>query len=161
MFPEASPNSSDPNIDNPSDRTHHSTFFFSASELLLVGWAICFVASMAQSPTEKGRDFTQPVKRGKEIVGRKRRKNRTQTMTPDSEDGGEEQPYWSAAGRGLQEVPDGSILVVPPPVGDNKAKGTAFVVFWYSFDLWVSCLNTKLLLPKHGIQLRSVKRKTR
>ena len=49
-------------------------------------------------------------------------------MTPDLGESGEERPYWSAAGRGREEVPDGSIIVTPPPVSDYSARGTGFIV---------------------------------
>lgn len=98
------------------------------SEILLVVWGIFFVASRDQSSTEKGRDFSQPIERGKTIIGRKRRRTTTQTATTDPgvESDGNEQPYWSAAARGQQDAPDGSILVTPPLVSDASPGGTGF-----------------------------------
>lgn len=92
-------------------------------ELLLVIWSIFFIASQAESPTHKGRDFAQPIQRGKEFVRRKRRRTSTNAVTPDSEGCDEEQPYWDATRRGGEQARDGSIRAISP-VSDFSAGVT-------------------------------------
>ncbi|CAM9319117.1 unnamed protein product, partial [Laminaria digitata] len=101
-------------------------------ELLLVAWGICFVASRTQTPTHKGRDFIQPIQKGKEIiVSRKRRRSSTSTVTLAAEGFGDEQPYWSATARVQQEATGGSSnsARVISPVGGHPPKSVAATFF--------------------------------
>eukprot|EP00904_Undaria_pinnatifida_P004017 jgi/Undpi1/13616/HiC_scaffold_9.g03270.m1 len=82
-------------------------------ELLLVTWGLCFIAATSESPTHRGRDFVQPIKKGHEIVSRKRRRSATRTTSPDSEGGAEEQPYWITSRRNARDVNGRSSRVIP------------------------------------------------
>ena len=87
-------------------------------ELLLVTWGLCFIAATSQSPTYKGRDFAQPIKKGQDIVSRKRRRSSTRTTSLESEGGAEEQPYWITSGRDAHDASGRSCPAVPPVSGN-------------------------------------------
>lgn len=95
-------------------------------ELLLVTWGLCFIASRAESPTQKGRDFTQPIQIGKEIVSRKRRRSSTAPETFELEDRVDENSYWKTAGRGRPEPPSGGSITAIPPVSEPPAGDGRF-----------------------------------
>lgn len=92
-------------------------------EIMLVTWGLCFIASRSEAPTQKGRNFAQPIEVGKEIVTRKRRRSSASTATLAAEGFEEEQPYWNTAGRNQQsEATPGSFRVIPP-VSDTIFSG--------------------------------------
>ena len=85
-------------------------------ELLLVTWGLCFIAAKAETPATRGRDFTKPIKKGKEIVTKKRRSSSIRSEASDAE----EQPYWSSTKRGRGDFSGGSIRVIPPVRADYR-----------------------------------------
>ena len=84
------------------------------SELLLVTWGLCFIAAKAETPLTRGRDFTQPIRKGKEMVTKRRRSSSIRTQASDDE----EQPYWNSTKRGRLDFAGGSIRAIPPVSGD-------------------------------------------
>eukprot|EP00904_Undaria_pinnatifida_P004016 jgi/Undpi1/13615/HiC_scaffold_9.g03269.m1 len=93
-------------------------------ELLLVTWGLCFIAAKAETPATRGRDFTKPIKKGKEIVTKKRRSSSIRSEASDAE----EQPYWSSTKRGRGDFSGGSIRVIPP-VGSRPPMNVAASFF--------------------------------
>eukprot|EP00904_Undaria_pinnatifida_P004018 jgi/Undpi1/13617/HiC_scaffold_9.g03271.m1 len=79
-------------------------------ELLLVTWGLCFIAAKAETPLTRGRDFTQPIRKGKEMVTKRRRSSSIRTQASDDE----EQPYWNSTKRGRLDFAGGSIRAIPP-----------------------------------------------
>ncbi|CAM9435020.1 unnamed protein product, partial [Laminaria digitata] len=102
-------------------------------EILLVTWGLCFIASRSEAPTQRGRDFIQPIQKGAEIVTRKRRRSSSSTASLAAEGFGEEQPYWhtsgnSTTGRSQQRASDGSFRVIPP-VGSRPGANVSASFF--------------------------------
>lgn len=105
---------------------------FESVEILLVTWGICFIATREQAPSEKGRDFSQPLQ--------KRRSSLQPTVCSDSECYGEgERPHWEPSARArrhgpvpggssIRSIPSvngGSVGGAPPSVNDSSAGGAA------------------------------------
>lgn len=95
-----------------------------ASELLVIFWGVCFIATRRSSPGLKARNFTKSIQRGAEVVAKRKRTLRPASSIVESD---EAQPDWESAFR--RSTPEHRDSTAVPPVfgvstGSVRGRGS-------------------------------------